>query len=137
MIEQTKQQLIIKEALDRLLSKGVRGQGLIVFEQEETDHYIQYELEEDRLSLYHSERFTNYNETLEALKKLLKSLSFEETSGFPLEEKEFCVLRDGLYACCGKDTAFLAYLSDRVFRDAFKAKDNYRVKANLHLISFP
>ena len=136
-IEETEQQIIIKEALAKMLKRGKRGLwGAVIFEEIGTDFFVQYSLDEKGFMLCFPEpdstakevfNYDHFNNTI----NLLKSLKFElrkELDVGELNNNEFVITDDELYAKCGDDVDFIAYLSDRIFRDVFKTEDDYKIK---------
>lgn len=134
-IEVTKQQIIIKEALDKMLKRGSRGFGFVIFEEKGTEFFVQYSFDEKGFMLFFPESEV-LSEHVESVKELLKSLQFEDNTGkdvMDLDEKEFVLEEDGIYAQCGEDIDITAYLSDRIFRDVFQSNDNYKIETKLEL----
>ncbi|MEK6807800.1 MAG: hypothetical protein AABX75_02100 [Nanoarchaeota archaeon] len=67
------------------------------------------DLDEKEFGIYHESRLWN-----EHLSKFDKDINVKS-----------------LYAQCGKDTAFVASLTDKIFKEVFKANENYKIKIDL------
>jgi hypothetical protein len=151
-IEETEQQNIIKQAFDDLLRRGSRDLGFVIFEEKRTDFFVQWSLDENGFGLCFPESPIADQERLEKVRMLLLSLKFQEIPHIKkgllikreepskdlmeLKEKEFIIIFESygekcIYAKCGEDTKFASYLTDRIFRGVFGAKENYKLKVEI------
>lgn len=137
-IEETEQQIIIKKALGEMLKRGLRGSGFVIFDEEETGLFVQYSFDEKGFMIFFPKSALS-KKYIDGVRELLESLQFEDSSGkkevefSELNEKEFVFENDGIYAQCGEDTKFIAYLTDRIFRGVFQSDNNYKIKIQLEL----
>ena len=131
-IEETEQQIIMQEALAKMLKRGSRGSGFVIFRERGTDFIVMYSFDEKGFMLFFQKGIFN-NEHFNNTIKLIQSLKFKlwnfVSGSFPIFDiKEFVVSDNEIYAQCGEDVDFIAYLSDRIFRDVFKTEDDYKIK---------
>ncbi len=142
-IEKTKQQIIIKKALDKMLKKGILKHPIIgdtyshvTFEKEGT-FFITISFYEKGFMLFFPESTVFTDKHIEDVRELLESLQFEDCvrkNIMRLEEKEFVFEKSvtytmgGIYAQCGKDTDFISFLIDRIYRDVLQSDNNYIIK---------
>lgn len=156
----TSQQRLMKEKLDELLKNGKKEMGWVIFEIKKRFDpfsfgskklpYIQYCLEERGLQIFYRAEYPHDKvislDHVVAVKNLLESLGFKQTINLDkveclnsndLDEKEIA-FNDGynkkeLYANCGEDTTFVAWLSEKILKEIFGAEKDFDIEINIEL----
>src|SRR3989344_1726963 len=151
-IEETEQQVIIKEALNKIQKRGSRGSAFVIFEERGTDFFVQCSFDDNGFlfdfpepdstatEIFNEKQFKDIIDLLKSLqfkisehKKVDKFSILKHQKVVQLEEKEFSVDDDGICAQCGEDISFIAYLIDKIFREIFKSDEDYKIKVQLEL----
>ncbi len=127
-----------------MLEEGSRDsvpRPFVIFWNSGRDRFVQYGLEDEGMELafpLDSSLFAK-KPFAQKVKELLLSLNFREVSHKEyrneLEEGElFIHEEDGfIYAQFGEDSDFVAYLTNRIFKEIFKLEDDYKIDVELSL----
>jgi len=127
-IEKSKQYYIFKNAFDKILKDGVRGTAFIIFENEPTQKFVQFALEDNGFFLDIPKLDDmQYEKAIDILEYFNYDVYFDEKADY---NDNLNILNSE----CGENTDILAYLCDKFFKELYQITDyDYNIKATICL----
>ena len=133
----------IKEILGKFRKEGVKDKDgfdpFVIFSDQNTKCFVQYIYENNCFMLNFPSKSSLIKEgSYRLVKELLEHLSFTKclinNNSVSLNEKEYQFYEEyGIYAQCGNDVDFVADLTETIFRDILKVKNDYKIIAKVYL----
>ncbi|ULQ60733.1 hypothetical protein K7I13_05535 [Brucepastera parasyntrophica] len=139
----------ISKSLEKLLRADYNDNGFVIFEDPETEDYVQYALEEKGLLLvwpYFSDYPGHQTADIDKVKDILNKFSFSEDLDNKPVDRNYIVNMNsgeyiydsdtafpGIYAMCGTDVQMLESLTIEFFKEIYGFSEIERLKTQLVL----